>query len=184
MTGRSLVKLMQGRVFRPLGLRHTHISALPPIPQPVLDAYVNVREVHEDSTSWSPSWGLPKGLLMTSTVGDVIKSAKALRSGALVSPKASRERIAPITVGLSPGFSDQLYYGLGVLVANGWLVQNPMQNGYTSIMAYEPSGRIAIALSVTEGEQAATTPTNYSERLLKELTEYLTPDKPAALPNS
>lgn len=182
ITHQSLEKLIRTRVFRPLGLRNTHISALPAIPQPALHTYVSSRGPYEDSTYWSPSYGISEALLMTATIDDVITSAKALGTGALVSRKASRERIAPITVGLSPGFSDQLYYGLGVLVANGWQVQNPDQNGFTSIMAYQPSGRIAIALSVTEGQQAAATSTNYSERLLRKLTEYLTPDKPAVLP--
>jgi D-alanyl-D-alanine carboxypeptidase len=182
ITDQPLEKVLRTRVLRPLGLRDTHISALPAIPQPVLHAYVSSRGPYEDSTYWSPSYGISEALLMTATIDDVIKSAKALGTGALVSRKAARERIAPITVGLSPGLSDQLYYGLGVLVANGWQVQNPDQNGFTSIMAYRPSGRIAIALSVTEGQQAAATQTNYSERLLTKLTEYLTPDAPAVLP--
>jgi hypothetical protein len=122
---------------------------------------------------------------MTSTIADVIKSAKALGSAALVSRKASRQRIAPITAGLTrvpaaPPFSHRSYYGLGVLVANGWEFQNPDLNGWTSIMAVLPSRRIAIALSVTEDQRAAGTPTNYSQQLLGKLTAYLTPTHPVA----
>ena len=51
-------------------------------------------------------------------------------------------------------------------------------------MAVLPSRRIALALSVTEGQRAATTTTNYSERLLRELADYLTPHHPVVLPGS
>jgi CubicO group peptidase (beta-lactamase class C family) len=185
VTRTSLARLMRTRVFRPLGLRNTDISALPAIPQPVLHSYIDDRGPYEDSTYWSPSWGISKGLLMTSTIADVIKSAKALGSAALVSRKASRQRIAPITAGLTrvpaaPPFSHRSYYGLGVLVANGWEFQNPDLNGWTSIMAVLPSRRIAIALSVTEDQRAAGTPTNYSQQLLGKLTAYLTPTHPVA----
>ena len=189
VTRTSLARLMHTRVFRPLGLRNTDISALPAIPQPVLHSYINARGPYEESTYWSPSWGISKDLLMTSTIADVIKSAKALGRGALISRKASQQRIAPITAGLTPvpagpPISHRLYYGLGVLVANGWQFQNPELNGWTSIMAVLPSRRIAIALSVTEGQRAAGTSTNYSERLLRKLAEYLTPTRPVAPPNS
>jgi D-alanyl-D-alanine carboxypeptidase len=183
VTGKPVGTLIRSRVFRRLGIDDTRISALPAMPQPVLHAYVNERGFYEDATYWSPSWGISGSLLMSSTIGDVIRSAKALGAGALVSRRAQRQRVAPVTVGLHPGFSDSLYYGLGILVANGWLFQNPELNGYTSIMAVLPSRRISIALSVTEGESAAQTPTNFSERLLGEVTEYLTPQSPAALPS-
>ena len=184
-TGEPLAQRIRERIFRPLGLRETDISGLPAIPEPVLHAYVTLRGPYEDSTYWSPSWGISKNLLMTSTIGDVIESAKALGEGRLVSRKAARERIRPITVGLSPQFpSKQLYYGLGVDVANGWLIQNPVQNGWDSIMAVLPSRRITMALSVTETPKAAESATNFSELLLKELTEYFTPDRPAVLPEA
>lgn len=183
ITGKPVGTLIRSRVFRPLGIDDTRISALPSMPEPVLHAYVNERGFYEDATYWSPSWGISGSLLMSSTIGDVIRSAKALGAGELVSRRAQQQRLAPITVGLSPGFSDSLYYGLGILVANGWLFQNPEVNGYTSIMAVLPSRGISIALSVTEGESAAETSTNFSERLLGEVTEYLTPQSPAALPS-
>jgi CubicO group peptidase (beta-lactamase class C family) len=184
-TGEPVAQRIRQRIFRPLGLRETDISGLPAMAQPVLHAYVTIRGPYEDSTYWSPSWGLSKNLLMTSTIGDVIRSAKALGEGRLVSRRAARERIKPITVGLSPEFTGkQLYYGLGVDVANGWLVQNPDQNGWDSIMAVLPSRRITMALSVTDGATAAEKAPNFSELLLKELTQYLTPDRPAVLPNA
>lgn len=75
---------------------------------------------------------------MTSTIGDMIKAAKAFGTGALISRRASRERFAPTTSGLEL-FNDDFYYGLGVLVSNGWEFQNPELNGYTAIAGYMPA---------------------------------------------
>jgi len=181
VTGQPVAKLIRRRILRPLGLRNTAISALPGIPPPVLHAYTADRGPYEDSTFWSPSWTIAASMIMTSTIGDVIKSAKALGTGALISKASARERIAPTTVGF-PGFSQSLYYGLGVVIENTWQVQNPEMNGYTAIMAYLPSRRISIALAVTRGEPAAATETNFSQQLFTAISEYLTPDHPARFP--
>jgi hypothetical protein len=147
---------------------------VPAIPTPTLHAYVSDRGPYEDSTSWSPSWTIGKSTIMTSTIGDMIKAAKAFGTGALVSRKASRERFAPITAGLG-SFDGNYYYGLGILVANGWEFQNPELNGYTAIASYLPSRRMSLALTVTNGERAAASGANYSQKLFTSITEYLTP---------
>jgi D-alanyl-D-alanine carboxypeptidase len=175
VTGRPVAELMRKRVLRPLGVRHTKISALPAIPTPTLHAYLSDRGPYEDSTSWSPSWTIGKSTIMTATIGDVIRAAKAFGTGTLISRKASRERFAPITAGLGP-FDDDFYYGLGILVSNGWQFQNPDLNGYTAIAAYLPSRRMSLALTVTAGRRAAATGTNYSQKLFTSITEYLTPN--------
>ena len=181
VTGKPLPKLLRKRVLRPLGLRHTVISGKPDIPPPVLHAYTSDRGVYEDSTFWSPSWSIAETMIMTSTIGDMIKSAKALGSGALISKAAARERLAPTTATLPP-FSDTIYYGLGVIVDDQWLVQNPEMQGYTAIMAYLPSRRISLALTATKGQAAAATTTNFSEELFKSISEYLTPDRQVLFP--
>ena len=178
VTGKPVAELLRRRVLHPLGLRNTRISSLPDIPPPVLHAYTADRGPYEDSTFWSPSWSIAESMIMTSTIGDVIKSARALGTGALISRAAARERIAPTTAGL-PGFNQSLYYGLGVVIVNTWEIQNPEMQGYTAIQAYLPSRRISVALTVTKGLRAAATSTNYSERLFTAITEYLTPDRPA-----
>ncbi len=189
VTGRPVGKLLQRRVLDPLGLDHTAISGFPAIPEPVLHAYAADRPfgsadpIYEDSTSWSPSYGLPKTMLMTANTADVIRSAKALGTGALISKKASRERFAPITANLpgipGPQFDEDFYYGLGVLVLNGWAFQNPQINGYVSIQAYLPARKIALSVTSTEGESAVKTTANYSSEIFKAIAAYLTPRHPA-----
>src|SRR5262245_9407947 len=178
VTGKPVEKLLRSRILRPLGLRNTRISALPDIPPPVLHAYTADRGPYEDSTFWSPSWTVAASMIMTSTIDDMIKSAKALGRGALISRAAARERIAPPPV-FFPGFNQSVYYALGILILNTWQIQNPEMNGYTAIMAYLPSRRISVALAVTKGERAAATQTNFSEQLFMAISEYLTPDHPA-----
>jgi D-alanyl-D-alanine carboxypeptidase len=179
VTGKQTEALIHSRVLKPLGLRQTTISALPAMPEPVLHAYTADRGPYEDSTFWSPSWGIAKSTLMSSTVGNVIKAAKAFGTGALVSPEAARERLTPdLTSSFAPfdAFGGSFYYGIGILDYNTWQFQNPEQNGYTAIMAYLPSRKISLALVTTKGTDAAQTSTNFSQRLWSEITAYLTPD--------
>ena len=78
--------------------------------------------------------------------------------------------------------SEELYYALGIQVSNGWQFQNPQLNGYTGIMAYMPSRKLSVALTVTNGPTAAEAGVNYSQLLFAEIADYLAPDHPVTLP--
>jgi D-alanyl-D-alanine carboxypeptidase len=88
---------------------------------------------------------------------------------------AFRQFVAPLSKGL-PGAPKTVDYGLGILVGRGWLVQNPVFNGYTGMLAYLPSQRIAMLIEVTHGPNA--TATSIATDVFKVLTPYLTPDNP------
>ena len=180
VTGTPAKTLIERRVLRPLGLRQTTISALPAMPEPVLHAYTADRGPYEDSTYWSPSWGIASSMLMSSTIGDVISSAKSLGKGALVSKASRRSASRPPTTSALPPFDANTYYGLGVLMDHGWQFQNPEQNGYTVVQGYLPSRRMALAVATTKGISAAQTASNFSELLWQTITEYLTPDHATA----
>jgi hypothetical protein len=45
-------------------------------------------------------------------------------------------------------------YGLGVVLADNWILQNPLFGGYGAHEAYLPSRKLAIAFATTFGEQA------------------------------
>ena len=176
VTGKPLRTLLQKRILRPLGLRHTYISALPSMPRPYLNAYTAARGPYEDSTAWTPSWGISSSLTMSSTIGDVVKAAKAMGRGTLLSRRSAKERFAPYTADL-PGFNQNLYYGLGVIIENTWAIQNPELNGYTAIQGWLPSKKMAVGIAVTKGPRAAAQTTeNYSELVFAELTDYLSPN--------
>ena len=85
---------------------------------------------------------------MTSDIEDVRRSAVAIGEGTLLSPASHDLQVAFTEV---PPLSEQLYFGLGVIVANGWVLQTPSFSGYAAVMAYLPARRIAIALTSTRG---------------------------------
>src|SRR5262249_35813482 len=116
---------------------------------------------------------------MTSTVDDVIKSARAFGSGRLLSRRAAAAQVAPDTANF-PGFSRALYYGLGVNVAPPWRFQNPVINGYAGIMASYPERRLSIAIIATAGPRSPEE--SASLVLFSRLAAYLAPDHPVPPP--
>jgi hypothetical protein len=80
---------------------------------------------------------------MTSNVADILKSAAAIGEGTLVSPKSHALQLAPLTAKYEP-WSETSYYGFGVFITNGWIVQNPSFAGYAATMAYLPSRKLAL----------------------------------------
>ncbi len=186
VTGESVKRLMLTRILGPLGLRETQISARPGIPAPVLHAYDAERGVYEDSTFWSPSSTIGAGTIMTSTVGDIAKTARAIGTGRLISKPAQTERLAPVPVPQPfegpPAFNQDLYYGLGIIVSYGWQLQNPQLFGFSGVMGYLPSRRISVALTTTMKKAAAEGVGNESQPLFLELAEYLAPDHQPVFP--
>jgi CubicO group peptidase (beta-lactamase class C family) len=181
VTGRSIDSLMHERIFKPLGLRQTAVSRKPAMPGPVLHAYVSDRGPYEDSTFWSPSWTIGAGTVMSATIGDVARTARAVGTGALLSRRASRERFAPTTVGMS-NFTPNAYFGLGIIVSNGWRVQNPMLNGYTGVMAYLPKRGLSVAIVTTTRQRSAADSRSYASLLFTKLSTYLAPGNTVLLP--
>jgi D-alanyl-D-alanine carboxypeptidase len=174
-TGQPMSALLRRNIFAPLGLRETAYPLTAEIESPVLHAFSSERGIYEDSTYWNPSWTSHSGR-MTSTLHDLGVIARALGSGVLLSARSRREQIAPTTVGLGQNQAG-LYYGLGIIMMNGWMVQNPRFGGYNSILAHLPSRKISIIVATTQG------PTNsadvaYSTLIFKQLVQYLTPDTP------
>jgi D-alanyl-D-alanine carboxypeptidase len=62
-------------------------------------------------------------------------------------------------------------------VINDWIVHNLSFASYAARMAYLPSRKIAIAVSATVREKAATSG-NLSSDVLKDIAPYLAPESP------
>lgn len=180
VTGNSVSQEIRDRVLEPLGLRHTQISRRAAFPGPALHSYSSMRGPYEDTTFWSPSWTIGAGQVMSATIGDVARTARAVGSGALISPAAARERVANTSAGL-PGTRPGFHYGLGELVAGDWVIQNPMLNGYTGVMAYLPQRRLSLAI-VTTIRPGTDPEVGYATRLFSRLGAYLAPGEPINLP--
>ncbi len=175
-TGQPVEALLQHYLLEPMGLQNTRSESTPAIQEPALHAYTAERGRLEDSAYWNPSWTLARGAVMTSDIADLVTSSKAIASGALLTPESQALLLKPWAADTGP-FHDDFYYGLGILVANGWQVQTPSFHGYWATMATLPSRQITIAVAMTSG---ATTPDEAHPNidLFDSIASYLAPDQP------
>jgi D-alanyl-D-alanine carboxypeptidase len=182
VTGKPYAALVRERILRPLGLRHTKITRTALMPEPTLHAYGTDRGVYEDTTSWSPSWGLGVGQLMVSTIDDVATSARVVLGAKLISAASEQELVQRPAIVKTP-FAG-LSYGLGVLLSGDWRIQNPFVNNYAGVMAYLPQERLGISVVSTLGPTAVFDGHNPSEAVLTRLAAALSPTHPVVLPGS
>ena len=129
---------------------------------------------YEDCTFWDPAWVSHSGL-MNSNLYDVARWTRLLGSGAILSKRSYAALTAPTNVGRNGNTAD-LYYGLGVLIANGWITQNGRYFGWNPVIAYLPSKRITIVIDTTAGPKAEDVSNGL--RILNHVIEIMTPDQP------
>ena len=178
-SGKPVDVLIREGVLKPLGLRNTRSEATPEIQAPVLHAFTSERGPYEDSTYWNPSWTLAAGSIMTADIGDTLASGIAIGTGALLTPESSALQLA-LAEPVMDGFSDQFYFGLGVIRVAGWVAQTPSFGGYSAAMAYLPEAEITIAVTATmnPGTPDGPRPTDV---LFADLASYLSPDNVPAI---
>ncbi|MFI8822680.1 serine hydrolase domain-containing protein [Streptomyces sp. NPDC053431] len=187
ITGQRIDRLVEEQVTGPLGLRNTRNAFTPEIPRPVLHAFTSDRGFYEESTFWNPSWTTGPGAVITSTVCDMTRSAQGIGSGELISRRSYRTLLNPGTVGLGVPTAkcpadiclkqtEAKHFGLGVIVADTWLLQNPSFSGYAAIQAYLPSKRLAIAVSATKTPDTAEG--NMAEVVAERIAAALAPEHP------
>jgi CubicO group peptidase (beta-lactamase class C family) len=206
ITGQPLATLIHDNILAPQGLNHTYSSATPAIRAPVLHAFTSERReplgiaastrFYEESTYWNPSWTLAAGAIETTDIYDMAASAVLIGEGTLLSPESHQAQIAPDLLGFGRPIAGcttchtldaQYNYGLGVVLKGPWLIQNPLFFGYSGVMAYLPSRKIALAIATTYGEQSFDEEGNYkygnaSERIFAAIANYLAPDDPPPYP--
>jgi len=173
-TGHPLTAQIQERIIAPFGLSNTFNPPTPAIPQPVLHAYTRERGVYEEGTFWNPSWTLPEGAIMTANLEDILISARAIGTGRQLSEKSFARMVAPDTAGIKP-WSEDTFFGLGVVVNNGWIAQNPSFHGFAGFMGYLPDKDLSVAIFTTKKENAEIDP-NESVTIFQRLSEVLTPE--------
>ncbi|MFF6774554.1 serine hydrolase domain-containing protein [Streptomyces sp. NPDC012637] len=187
ITGQRIDRLVEEQVTGPLGLRNTRNGFTPEIPRPALHAFTSDRGLYEESTFWNPSWTTGPGAVITSTVCDMARSARGIGSGELISRRSYRTLLDPGTVGLGVPTAkcpadiclkqtEAKHFGLGVIVAGTWLLQNPSFSGYAAIQAYLPSKRLSLAVSTTK--TADTPEGNTAEVVAERIAAALAPEYP------
>ena len=173
-TGRPLAQLIRQAFLDPYGLHQTEVPTGYGIRRPVLHAFSSEYGRYEDSTHYNPSWVSWSGW-MNSTLRDIGRWARLLGSGAFLSRESYRALIAPTNVGRNGNEAD-LYFGLGVIVANGWITQNGRYFGWNPVIAYLPSKGVTIAAYTTFGPRSADL--SHALRIVKEAVKILTPKHP------
>jgi CubicO group peptidase (beta-lactamase class C family) len=197
-TGKDMPTLMRDEILKPLGLSQTANSDTPDIPSPVLHAFSSERRealkvppetpFYEESTFWNPSWTITHGAIQTSTIYDLEATAVGIGSGKLLSEDSYKAMVSTDLRGKTrtqPGCptcseqTDVYTYGLGIIISGHWLLQNPLFSGYASVEGYLPSKKIAVAVTVTFGEQAFDnhgTYTNEADGLWRSIATSMAPD--------
>lgn len=189
ITHTRLDRLLEQRIYRPLGLHATSNSYTPAMPPPVLHAFTSERGKYEESTFWNPSWTTAAGAVINMNICDLARAGAGIGSGQTISRKSCKTLLDSGTIGLGtptkkcpPGVcvpqTKQVHFGTSVLVVNGWVVQNPSFSGYAAIMAYLPSKDLSIALSVTYSPTTDQNIQNLGNNIAKDLSHLLVPNQP------
>jgi CubicO group peptidase (beta-lactamase class C family) len=166
---KPLATLLQQKVLGPMGLTSTTSSVTSKMPEPVLHSFSSEREralqippkvtFYEEATYWNTDWGTPVGANQTTNIYDLTKTAVAVGTGRLLSRSSYHAMTDPNLLGFGhrqancvPSCFKQIpayNFGLGVVRAGSWILQNPLVSGYSATEAYLPSQKIAIAVAVT-----------------------------------
>ena len=149
VTGKNYAALLRDMILNPLHLHNTVYPSTPKIQSPVLHATTSERGRYEDSTYWNPSWPSFSGQI-NSDVCDLAAWEQAFGTGTLLTPAAAAEITATTNVGLAKN-TPNLYFGLGTIVNNGWLLASGNFTGWHTATAYYPPKQIALVVTETEG---------------------------------
>jgi D-alanyl-D-alanine carboxypeptidase len=179
LTGQNYSSLLQEIILKPLNLHNTVYPSTPEIQTPVLHAFTSERGSYEDSTNWSPSWTSFSGQI-NSDVCDLAAWEQAFGTGTLLTPASAAEITATTNVGLGRN-TPSLYFGLGTIVNNGWLLASGNFFGWHTATAYYPPTQIALVVTETEGPNT-TNAGAISNDILRKMSRVLTPKTPITLP--
>lgn len=172
-SGKPYEELIQEIIFDEVGMPESDFTTSAAIPEPTLHVYSNERGNYEEATYWSPSW-VTFGATATSDLADMGKWTRALGEGDLLSKKSHDLQVGDENVGLGP-LTEATHYGMGVLIAQEWILTNPQVDGYTGVIAYFPAEQLAVVIyaSFAQGGEISV---QYAAEVYNALTAVLTPD--------
>ena len=137
---------------------------------------------------------MPDGANQTTNIYDMTRTPAAVGTGKLLSRSSYHAMTDPNLLGLgtpqancAPSCFKQIpacNYGLGVVRAGSWILQNPLVNGYSATEAHHPSQVIAIAVVTTFEPAAFNSPgvePNASDPIFRQIGAQVAPnDAPPA----
>jgi D-alanyl-D-alanine carboxypeptidase len=180
VTKQPVVTFLRRLILRPLKLRDTASSQTAEMPPPVLHAFGFDRGIYEETTGWSPSWSIGRGLIMYGNITDVATSAESILGGRLLSRSSRRELVSRFPTPGQP--QEPFYYASGLVVIGNWRIQNPYINDYAGVQAYLPSKRLTIAVVSTLGIEGNRTGQNISQVIFQQIANRLAPSDPVEFP--
>jgi CubicO group peptidase (beta-lactamase class C family) len=198
---KPLATLLRRKVLKPMGLTGTTSSETSSMPNPVLHSFSSEREValhvppkvpfYEEATYWNTVWGTPVGANETTNIYDLIKTAVAVGTGQLLSRSGYHAMTDSNLLGFghkqgncAPSCFKQIpayNFGLGVVKAGSWILQDPLLSGWSSAEAYLPSRKIAIAVAATfepAAFSAAGVEPNAADPIFRSIGAYMAPNDP------
>ena len=180
VTRQPVATFIRRRILRPLKLDRTASSQTAEMPPPVLHAFGFDRGPYEDTSGWSPSWSIGRGLILYGDIKDVATSAEPILGGRLLSRSSRRQLVAPFPTPGQP--QEPFYYASGLIVIGNWRVQNPYINNYGGVQAYLPRKRLTIAVVSTVGIDGNRTGENVSQVIFQRIAKRLAPSDPVEFP--
>lgn len=133
VTGVPLGKYFQDNIFGPLGLTQTSYPANGWLPEPFDHGYTEAPDgAIVDATLWNPAWADAAGKIV-SNIYDLRTWARALGSGALLSPQTQAARLS----GGSPA-APRTDYSFAIFDVRGWRGHNGDIPGYATVAVYLP----------------------------------------------
>jgi CubicO group peptidase (beta-lactamase class C family) len=198
---KPLATLLRRKVLKPMGLTGTTSSETSSMPNPVLHSFSSEREVafhvpprvtfYEEATYWNTVWGTPVGANETTNIYDLVKTAVAVGTGKLLSRSGyhamtdsnllgfghKQRNCAPSCFRQIPAYN----FGLGVVKAGSWILQDPLLSGWSSAEAYLPSRKIAIAVAATfepAAFNAVGAEPNAAGPIFRSIGAYMAPNDP------
>jgi D-alanyl-D-alanine carboxypeptidase len=154
ITGKPFYQVFEERIFEPLGLNHTQFAAEDPVPdniiQGYIDLYSNLNLINSTYYSGWDYFTADGGLISNSY--DLVKFTRALFENDLLAPKSLQEMLSwrrPSDTD-SDGFVTD--YGLGIFrIATDYgpaYIHSGDAIGYFASMVYFPQQKVAISWAV------------------------------------
>ncbi len=147
--GARFADLLAERVLAPLGLDATwwpgDSSRLPdPFARGYTLGFPGATPDHPvDTTDFNPSWASTAGALV-STAEDLLTFARALGTGALLTPESQGMRIASLAD--APALGPGVEYGIGLMGISGWIGHSGHIPGYRTACYYHPQADAAVVV--------------------------------------
>jgi D-alanyl-D-alanine carboxypeptidase len=150
VTGNPLDDELESRIFGPLELQDTAFSEAdaPALPEPYARAIstMGLGSSGQDSTDWNPSWAWAAGQI-TSTPADMLRWLPEMYRSTSLSDEMRAERFDLVDVlpadldeeiAAGDDMPNEIGYGYGVLMTNGWYGHDGLIAGYASMVGYHP----------------------------------------------